>query len=338
MMEKKVKRSKIGKSLNLVAAVLLVTAVSLTACAPAKPAQQFSLRIGTFSALDQLSYFVMVEEGFAKNNRLQFEEIGYQGGAAVIDAMTAGLVDVGSIGSVPVISAAERGLIPDKVVAVAANSFADRDHPSNGVLVASSVNTWQDLKGKLIAVVAINSINGASIKGRLYLEGISDYKLVEIPFANQGLAVAGGNVAAASMAEPFLTQSLLRGDGKLLDWVIGGPPFERLETTMIVFRADLYRSNPEAVKAFLRAHLQAVKWIDQNPEKARLILAERLSLSPEVASKMYMVRFPLDGRNDPALLESMQTVLINISMLKAPIPVNQLYDETLLNEVLAEKR
>ena len=337
MVEEKIKRSKIGKSLSLVAAVLLVTVVLLAACGPPKPAQQFTLRIGWFSALDYLPYFVMVEEGFAKNNRLQFEEIEYQGGAAVIDAMTSGLADVGSIGSVPVISAAERGLIPDKVVAVAANSFADPDHPSNGVLVASSVNTWQDLKGKLIAVVAINSINGAGIKGRLKLEGISDYKLVEISFVNQGLAVAGGNVAAASMIEPFLTQSLLRGDGKLLDWVIGGPPFERLENTLIVFRSDLYHNNPEAVKAFLRAYLQAVKWIDQNPEKVRAILAKRLAISPEVAQKMKLLRFPLDGRSDPAMLESMQPVLINVGMLKKLIPAKQLYNETLLEEVLKEK-
>jgi hypothetical protein len=53
---------------------------------------------------------------------------------------------------------------------------------------------------------------------------------------------------------------------------------------------------------------------------------------------MKLPRFSLDGLNDPALLESMQPVLVETGLLKALIPVNQLYDETLLNEVLAEKR
>jgi hypothetical protein len=39
-----------------------------------------------------------------------------------------------------------------------------------------------------------------------------------------------------------------------------------------------------------------------------------------------------------AKLESMQPTLAEIGLLKAPVPVNQLYDETLLKEVLAEKR
>jgi ABC-type nitrate/sulfonate/bicarbonate transport system substrate-binding protein len=107
---------------------------------------------------------------------------------------------------------------------------------------------------------------------------------------------------------------------------------------MVIFSTGLHRNNPAAVKAFLRAQMQTVKWIDQNPEKARSILAKRLILGPEVAQKMKLPRFSLDCRNDPALLGSMQTVLINTGVLKAPIPINKLYDETLLNKVLSEKR
>ncbi len=43
-------------------------------------------------------------------------------------------------------------------------------------------------------------------------------------------------------------------------------------------------------------------------------------------------------RNDPVLLGSMQPVLVEAGILKAPIPASQLYDETLLNEVLSERR
>jgi ABC-type nitrate/sulfonate/bicarbonate transport system substrate-binding protein len=153
----------------------------------------------------------MQEQGFDKKNGLQFVEQSYPGGAAIIEAVAAGSLDMGVSGTPPVFSAAERGLIPSKVIPVSANDFADPDHPAVGILVAPSVTTWQVLKGQQIAVNALNSINAAAVVGRLQQEGVSDYKLVEIPFPNMGLAVAGGNVAAAAMAEPYLTQSVLRG-------------------------------------------------------------------------------------------------------------------------------
>jgi ABC-type nitrate/sulfonate/bicarbonate transport system substrate-binding protein len=316
----------------------LLTAIVLAACTPPKPAQQFTLRIGTFSAPSFLPYFVMQEQGFDKKNGLQLVEKSYPGGTAIIEAVVAGSLDMGVSGTPPVLSAAERGLIPSKVIPVAANDFADPDHPGVGVLVPLSVTSWQDLKGQQIAINALNSINAAAVVGRLHQEGVRDYTLVEISFPNMGLAVTGGNVAAAAMAEPHMTQSLLRKDGKLLGWVAGGSPFERIELTMVIFSTDLYRNNPAVVKAFLRAQLQAVKWIDQNPEKARAVLAKRLAISPEVARKMKLLRFPLDARSNPALLVSMQPLLVDIGMVKAPIPVNKLYDETLLEEVLKERK
>lgn len=319
-------------------AVTFLMVTMLASCSPSKSTPQFKLRIGLFPVQDFLPYFVMREKGFDTQNGLQFTETSYAGGAPIIDAMAGGLLDVGYVGSVPVFTAAERGLMPDKIVVVAANNFADPDHPGVGVLVSTSVRGWKGLKGQHIAVNVANSLHGAAVKARLQQEGVRDYKLVEIPFANMGLAVVGGNVVAATMSDPFLTQSLLRGDGKLLDWVIGGPPFEHMEFSMIVFRANYYQNNPQPIKAFLRAHLQAVKWINQNEKEARSVLVKRLKLSQEIGQKVTLLRWPLDARDDPALLESMQSVLMKIGMLKTPIPVRQLYDETLLEEVLKEQK
>lgn len=315
----------------------VIAALLLAACSP-QPAQEFTLRIGFFPTQDYLPYFVMQEQGFDKRNGLRLEETAYPGGAAIIEAMATGSIDLGYIAYVPLIAAAERGFVPGKAVSVAANNFADPQHPGTAVLGAASVGSWKDLRGKQVAVPVINSISGAAIKARLRLEGVKEYALVEIPFANMGLAVAGGNVAAAVMSEPFLTQSLVRGDGKLLGWVVGGPPFEQTEFTSIVFRAALLRDNPQAVKRFLRAQLEAVNWINRNLGAARLTLARRLDLHEEIGQKIHLLHWPSEARSDPASSESIQRVLMEIGMLKAPIPASRLYDETLLNEVLAEKR
>ena len=317
----------------------LLTLVSLTACSRPAPTQQVTLRIGFLRIQDDLPYFVMQEQGFAKQHGLQLVDILYQSGAAIVEAVAAGAVNVGSdVGTVPILAAAERGLVPGTVMPVGASYFIDPEHPSVALLAGSAVNTWKDLERQFIAVNGKNSLSAVAMRGRLRHEGVYEVMLTEISFADMGLAVAGGNVAAAVMSEPWLTQSLLRGDGKLLDWVIGGPPFEHIQGTMIIFRADFARKNPQAVRAFLRAQLQAVRWINEHPQEARSILVKWLGLSQEVAQKVRLPRWSLDARNDPALLGSMQPLLVEIGLLKAPIPVNQLYDEMLLKEVLAEKR
>ena len=323
--------------LRVKASACLFAVVLLAACgAPSPPKPQFTLRISLLRTLDHLPYFVMREQGLDREHGLQFTEDSASGGSAILKAIAAGSADVGYIGSVPALSGFEGGLIPGSFVPVAVASVADPEHPGVAVLTRREVNSWKDLEGQAIAVHAINSLNGVAIKGRLQQEGVRGTTFVEIPLANMGLAVAGGNVAAAAMSEPWVTQSLLRGDGKLLDWVIGGQPFERMEFTVIVFRAELHRNQPQAVKAFLRAHLQAVKWIAEKPDRARSVLAKILDLSPDVSQKVRLLRWPLDGRTDPAMLESMQPVLIGLGMLKAPVAARQLYDQTLLSEVLKE--
>ena len=318
---------------------LIAGAVALSGCEGRSPAPPVTLRIGVYQTQDYLPYFVMQEQGFDKKNGLSFKETPYSGGAAAIDAMVASAIDMcPGVGIVPLLVAAERGLMPDKVVLVAANNFADREHRGAGVLVAHTVQGWKDLEGKKIGSNARNGITGVAMEARLKQEGVRTYSFVEIPFSNLGLAVAGGNVAAASMAEPYLTQSLLRGDGKLLDWVVGGPPLERTEFTVNVFSADFRRRNPEGVKAFLRAHLAAVRWINDHPDEARLVLAKRLNLSAEVAKKINLLYWPVDARSDPALLDQTQQVLLRAGLLQRSVDTRRLYDETLLAEVLKERR
>lgn len=150
--------------------------------------------------------------------------------------------------------------------------------------------------------------------------------------------MAGGNIAAAAMNEPYLTQSLLHGDGKLLDWVVGGSPFERTLFTSIGFGSEFHARNSNGVKAFLRAHLAAVRWISEHPDEAWRALARRLSLSEDVARKVNLLRWPLDARADPALLEAAQQVLVRAGLLEPNVDTRRLHDETLLAEVLKETR
>jgi NitT/TauT family transport system substrate-binding protein len=327
-----------NKSIILFVAAILVLSSLFISCAPAAPATQFTIRFGAFQAQDSLAYYVMADKGFATKNGIQFTDVTTASGAAATEGLVSGSLDASIIGTVSIIIAYQNGLIPGKIVPVAAVSFSDSEHQNAGVLVSKAIKSWQSLADQTIATSNINGILCASLKGRLKLEAVVGTKFVEMVMPNLGLAVASGNVAAAVIPEPYLTQSILRGDGNLLDWVIGGKPFVKMQNSDLVVSAAFYKENPAAVKALLRAYMDATKWTNQNIDDARAVLTKRLSLAVEIGQKMKMIQCPLDGRNDPVLLDYIQSVLIDIGMLKAPIPSKQLYDETLLNEVLSERR
>jgi ABC-type nitrate/sulfonate/bicarbonate transport system substrate-binding protein len=227
-----------------------VLAVALAGCEVPRHAPPVTLRVGVFQTQDLLPYVVIQEQGFDKENGLRFEETSYSGGAAAIDAMVAGTIDMcPGVGIAPLFAAVERGLIPDKAVAVAVNNFADPEHPG-----------------------------------------------------------------------------------------VSGPPFERTVFTSIVFSAEFRRRNPDGVKAFLRAHLAAARWINDHPDEVRLVLARRLNLSAEVVKKVKFLHVPLDARTDPALLDHTQQVLLRAGILQRPVDTRRLHDDTLLAEVLKETR
>jgi NitT/TauT family transport system substrate-binding protein len=317
--------------------ICAATLVTIPGCTPAAPEPQYNLRIGYIGTQSCLPYLVIQEKGLDKKYGFQLTGTEYPSGEAINSDTIAGKLDAGITGTVSVFNAAEKGLVPDKIVPVAAGNFVDRDHPYMGMLVSNSINSWQDLKGKQIATNAFYSHITAAIKGRMQIEGISDYQLVTMSIPNMGLAVADQTIDAAALVEPYLTQSLLRKDGKLLGWIVGGPPFEKMEVTMLIFNSGFYHTNPQAVKAFLRAYVDALEWIAKEPGEARLMIGQKLKLSDEVTQKILMMTFSPDGHNDPSILESVQQVLVSTGMLKAPIPASKLYDETLLVEVLKER-
>lgn len=315
---------------------LVLCALVLAGCSsPATPAV---VRVATIGTVDELPMFVVQDQGLDRAHGLRVELYSHPGGARILDAMAADTLDFAwSVGTVPFLAAAERGLVPGQVVAVAINALTDPQHPGIGVVVGPGINAWSDLRAQLIGVYVVNSLGGAALVARLDREGARDFRLLEVALPNLGLALAGGTVAAVAMPEPFLTQSILRGDGKLLDWVIGGAPLPRMVYTVVVARAHFLREQRPIVKALLRAHLDAVRWIDANPARARAIMARRLGISDELGQRIHLVHWPPDGRNDAALFLAMQDVLVQGGVLKAPIPADRVYDPAALEDVLRER-
>jgi len=308
----------------------------IAACAPKT---QLVIRTGVVRSIDALPYFVLKDRGFDREAGIRLQETQYSGGAAVMDAMQKDQVDLGtSIGSVVVISAADKGLVPSAFVPVASESISDLQHPAMALFVSNGISSIKQLKGQFLATNARDSLGGVMLAARMKEAGISSYSLVDIDLANQGLAVAGGSVAGASLSEPYVTQSLRRGDGHVLDWLTRSAPFLRMPYTMIVFRSGFLKDNPEAARRYLQAYLKAVQWTNIHTAGARSILGKALDVDEEVARKVNLPAWPADGRDDPRLLLSLEKSMKDLGLIRSIPSPESLYNETILDAALMEKR
>jgi NitT/TauT family transport system substrate-binding protein len=322
--------------LSIVCALGIV--LNLSSCSGSAAGPVRTVRVGTYASLDHLPFLIMSRRGLDRKNGVSIQPTFYSGGAAVLAALAANEIDAGSAGTIPLLDAAQKGLLRESLVNVASNIYTNPAHPTGAVIASSSVTSWQELEGAYIAINNPVSLGGWAIVDRLRTEGVKGYSLVSYSLENQGLAVAGGNVKAAVMFEPYITQSLLRGDGKLLGWVVGGPPLERIEFSCFVFRKAFITQSPGAAHGLLKAYVQATRWLVGHEQDARAILAQGLSVGTDVAQKMILPEWRTDCRNDPALLSQMQKTLLDAGFIKEVVPAQSLYDETLLDKVLGELR
>jgi len=137
--------------------------------------------------------------------------------------------------------------------------------------------------------------------------------------------------------DPSLLARLRRGDARAFeDMVIAYQ--HRVYGVALRMLGRPAEAEDVAQEAFLRAHLDAVGWISRNPDATRQVLARSLDLSGDLGQHVHLARWPTDARNDAALIDGMQPVLVRAGLLKAPLPARSLYDESLLEQVLAERR
>lgn len=296
------------------------------------------VRVGMYATTDMLPIYVMQARGDAARHGLRLiESTDYASGLAAAEALARDEIDVAYPGVVPLLSLVASGAVPRDVALLGANSIVSPDHPSSALLVAARVTSWDDLEGAQIATHNPNSVSAAAFAARAKAEGVTAYEFVSVGFVDMGLAVRDGLVAAAITDEPWTTQSVERGDGHILAYMLGEPPLEHIPVTALAVRRELL-DDGTIPERFLRAHLDAVAFIAAHDAEARALIATNLGISPQIATQMTMKGWAADGRLDLASLDALQAVLVDAGVQPALVPAQSIYFPTTLETILGERR
>ena len=152
----------------------------------------------------------MVLHEMAKDKTLPFELVKYGSWPELLDALNTGRVDAASVLIEPAMKAKERG------IGLTALALGHKD--GNVIVVANTIESAGDLRGKTIAIPHRASSHHILVRLLLEREGISEQEITwtELPPPEMPSALASGRIAGYCVAEPFGAIAVQGGYGKVL--------------------------------------------------------------------------------------------------------------------------
>lgn len=198
--------------------------------------------------------------------------------------------------NVPAVLAASSNGLPVRVVAPTA-AYPDPSEPATIAVLAgpdSGITEPQDLEGKKIAVDTLYQLPHLSMILAARAAGVDDstFEISEIPYPAMAEAVERGQVDAADMGDPFLSQSLAKGFVEVLG---NNEGFDQGRVQALwVTSADYAEENPDVVACFQRAVAKSNEYAEENPDAARQILPTYTQVPEQLAANLRMPSFDVD--------------------------------------------
>ncbi|MGH7774065.1 MAG: ABC transporter substrate-binding protein, partial [Candidatus Binatia bacterium] len=179
---------------------------------PGPSPQAVKIRVGFIPITDCGQLYVAKDLGIFERYGLDVELVPMAGGAAILEALSSGSVDIGFANLASAVFYEER---VGKLQRLAGGTFMNAQYSEAGLVVLndSRIRNLTDLRGKTIAVNSVRNIVDLAVLRALRNQGIrsSEVRLVEMPFPNMEAALRAKKIDAAALPEPLLTKAMAGG-------------------------------------------------------------------------------------------------------------------------------
>lgn len=238
--------------------------VLVLGAAPMVLAQRpLSIRLGVHGAVQGAPDVIAIRQGYFKQERLEVEWRRFGVGREGRDAMIAGAIDINATATTPFLIGLEKGV---PYTAVAVNSlFCGTNHIV--VRKDSDIQSVAQLKGKRIALARGTVTEYVFVARIAPAFGLKpgDYEVANISDQRDRIpTLIAKAVDATGVGDPYVAvaehEGLVRSLGDFCKY--DTLPFMATVTNKVI------KENPDAVVAYLRGWLRAVKLLKEQPEKA----------------------------------------------------------------------
>ena len=282
--------------------------------------------IGYLPSDHDAALFVADQQGLYKQKGIDVELVQFNNGGDLMTAMASGKVDVGYVGTSPVLSSVEKG-VPVKIISAAQNE-------GSGVIVSSNsgINTPADLNGKNIATPGEASIQYVLLNLLLKTNGLSIDKVnasaMKTPSIND--AIKSNTIDAGVTFQPFVSSSEADGNKVLMTSkeILPNHP-----CCVVVASQDIIDKKPDTVKDIVEIHKNATKFINDNAKNNASAVVKLLPkdiVSNEDVEAKSLASFPfISGLNDTykANVDAFMQIEVELGLLKQPVPHDKLFWE-----------
>ena len=275
MLHRSTRRRTTGLTFALFASVLAALTVLVGSSSGASERALATVTVDTLPIANGLPLDLGIQKGFFEKRGIEIKKVTLQSGNDIVLALSNNNGDIGYIGWTPAFIANTSGI---DIVTAAASEVEGTNIADNWqnlmVKGSSSIRTPQDLAGKTIAVNALKGVGEVVIRGALKAVGVdpNSIKLVVIPFPAMRTALANGQVDAAHMPEPFMSQSMNQ-DGARIVMAPGPAIMPFLPNGVYVARTSWSKENPALARQFRLAINESLIYAQGHPAEIRALLA-----------------------------------------------------------------
>jgi NitT/TauT family transport system substrate-binding protein len=266
-----------------------------------------------------------IEKGFFEKQKLDIKLEPTQGGAATIPALVSGDVQVGGSNVVSLLLASQKNL-PIRAIAGGTSAQASGEKDFGALIAAKGkgISEPEDLEGKTVAVNTLNNIAEVVVKAALEKQGVDpdSLKLSEVPFPEMAPALAKGSVDAAFSIEPFVTQSVAKGD-EVLSYSYVDTESD-MQVGAYAVTDQFAEQNAEAVKGFKAAVAETASYVDANEGEFRTYLSKSAKMPPAVAKKIVLPKWT--GEVNADSVANTAKLMQRYGVVKEPVDANKLLE------------
>lgn len=223
---------------------------------------------------------------------------------------------------------AARGL-PVRVV------FLGTTKPFWGLVVRPEIKSVSELRGKSMGVPGLLGSQQISAKFILKQSGLDPDRNIIYRVVDTGTRIAAmlsGSIDCAMMdyGEAFRAKKVG------LKLLINAADYHGLLAGGLGVNSGKLRDQPDQVRRVIRAMLQALRYMRDNPEGAQQVMMSWLKLDQEMAADIYQMainNYTRNGMVEDSMLNSLVTAMLAEAGIKGVAP-SQLTDFTLLQQAL----
>lgn len=285
------------KLISLIAVIAL--ALSVTALA-----EKTDVHLG-----DQPSFFILkiaehngyFEEEFKDTDYNIIVDNFVNQGSAIIEAMNAGDVQLGVLGTMPLVTADANG---SGFVAIASvNLSVDGFKLYAGV--DTGIETVEDFKGKKIAV-KFSSNEHEMLLTLLAKAGLSD---LDVEVVNMSADDSLNSLITGAVDGAILKGDQLDAANASGAVIVADNSQSGIIENLLIGRPDFVAENPEAVYGVLRVLERAKVWIEENPEETVNIFVQLTDTDPATAQTSFESRTRSISVDDDKFVAPIQRTL-----------------------------